>query len=231
MSSRAKIAGIIDGMEKTAALKPGVKLQPHQKDLVDRSGSGKGMAMNWGLGSGKTLGSIAVAEKRGGNVLVVTPASLRTNFNKQLREFVTSDRVSAYTIISYDAFRRDPESWIDRTRPNTLIADEFHRLRNPSPREPFEKIRKKVPYMLGLTGSLINNRPEEIVPLVNLTSGKKVFDSAESFKRDHIKTEKIPIASPIRARRSSLSRLTTPRCLSFWSRSLSGAMAGGRTTS
>ncbi len=191
MGAMSFLIGAKSAIEKSAALKPGVKLQPHQLDAVKRSARVGGMAMNWGLGSGKTLGSIAIAEERGGNVLVVTPASLRTNFDKQMREFVTDDRIGAYTIVSYAKFRKDPEGWVQRTQPNTLIADEFHRLRNSNPRKPFEKIRKRVPFMVGLTGSLINNRPEEIVPLVNLTSGERVFESQEQFKRDHLGEKKV----------------------------------------
>ena len=179
--------------KKTAALNPGVKLQPHQADAVKRSATSSGMVLNWGLGSGKTLGSIAVAEAKGGNVLVVTPAALRENFQGQLREHVSPLRHGAYTVISYDEFRRDPEGWVARARPTTIIADEFHRLRNPGPREPFDKVRGKVKFMLGLTGSMINNRPEEIVPLVNLAAGKPVFESIEDFKRQHIDEKQIPV--------------------------------------
>jgi len=172
-------------------LKPGIVLQPHQRDAVEKSRDGGGMIMNWGLGSGKTLGAIAVAERRGGNVLVVTPASLRTNFSEQLKKFVPKNRIDAYTIISYEKFKRDPGGWVNRVRPQTLVADEIHRIRNPKPRAPFEAVRDSVPFMIGLTGSLINNRPEEVVPLTNLVAGKKVFESQDDFSRKYIGKEKV----------------------------------------
>jgi superfamily II DNA or RNA helicase len=172
-------------------VKASVRLQPHQADAVAKSQTNKGQILNWGLGSGKTLGAIAIAEKRGGNVLVVTPASLRQNFEKQLRQFVPKSRVGAYTIMSYEKFRRDPEAVIAQTRPNVLVVDEMHRLRNPKPREPFDRVRDSVPYMVGLTGSLINNRPEEMVPMINMVAGSKPMGSIEDFKRDHIKRTKV----------------------------------------
>ena len=170
-------------------LKPSVRLQPHQRQALDRTSGGQ--ILNWGLGSGKTLGAIAMAERRGGRVLIVTPASLRNNFREQLARFVPKNRLADYTIVSYEKFRQNPMGMVSRLRPNTLIADEFHRLRNPKPRAPFEAVRDRVPYMIGLTGSLINNRPEEVVPLVNLAAGKRVFDSVDGFKADHIRQTKV----------------------------------------
>jgi len=185
---------------KHGALKPNVQLQPHQAEAVARAANTPGQLLNWGLGSGKTLGAIAVAEKKGGNVLVVTPASLRENFRQQLKKFVTADRVFAYTVISYDEFRRDPEGWISRVRPNVVIADEYHRLRNDTPREPFERVRARVPFLLGLTGSLINNHPTEIVPLVNLVADKPVFKSIRDFENAHIDKQKTPVSLLARLR-------------------------------
>lgn len=179
-------------LTKNASLLPGVRLQPHQADAVARARAGApGLVLNWGLGSGKTIGSLALAEAKGGNVLVVVPASLRENFRQQLRDNVSPLRQGAYTVISYDEFRRDPDGWVDRSRPTTVIADEFHRLRNAGPREPFEKIRSRVKFMVGLTGSLVSNRPEEMVPLVNLAAGERVLGSQEDFKRRFIAQHEI----------------------------------------
>lgn len=179
-------------LTKSAALKPSVRLQPHQADVVAKARDTGGQVLNWGLGSGKTIGSLALAEDKGGNVLVVTPAALRENFRGQLRAHVSPLRHGAYTVISYDEFRRDPEGWVSRVRPTTIIADELQRLRNPSPREPFERVRSRVKFMIGLTGSLVSNRPEEMVPLVNLVAGKPVFKSQEDFKRRFIEQKKVP---------------------------------------
>jgi len=184
----------LGALYKLARLKGNIRLQPHQADAVaeatDEDEEG-GIILNWGLGSGKTMGAMAIAEQKGGNVLVVVPASLRENFKKQLTDTVEKKRRGSYTIISYDAFRKDPKGWVKKIKPTTLITDEMHRVRNPSPREPFEQVRDKIPFMVGLTGSLINNRPEELVPLVNLVAGRKVFDSTESFKRKHLDVDKV----------------------------------------
>lgn len=186
----AKAMNLFCGLEKAAALAPNVKLQPHQREAVERSRVVPGQILNWGLGSGKSLGSMAVAEDKGGNVLVVTPAALRENYRHQLRQFVEPHRRMAYTVISYEQFKKDPDAWINRVKPTTVIADEFHRVRNPSPREPFEKVRHRVPNFLGLTGSLVNNHPSEIVPLTNLAAGMTVYRPSE-FEEKHIAKDQV----------------------------------------
>lgn len=179
-------------LAKLAALRSSVKLQPHQAEAVERARQVSGMVANWRTGGGKTPGSIAVAESRGGNVLVVVPAALRENFKGGVKQFTTADRHDKYTIISYEQFAKDPEGWVERTKPNTVIADEFHRLRNfGKTRQAFESVRDKIPFMLGNTASLINNRPEELVPLINLAAGKKIYDSQADFARRHLATQKV----------------------------------------
>ncbi len=178
---------------KLAALRADVRLQPHQHDLVKRTRKTPGgMVANWRTGGGKSPGSIAVAEDRGGPTLVVVPAALRPNFTQAVAKFTTPDRHDQYTVVSYEQFSKNPHGWIARTRPNTVIVDEFHRLRNAGKsRAAFEAVRDQIPYLLGNTASLVNNRPEELVPLVNLAAGRKVYESEAEFARKHLGTEKV----------------------------------------
>lgn len=178
---------------KAAALRPGVELQKHQRDLVAKSRLVPGgQIANWRTGAGKSPGSIAVAEDRGGNTLAVVPAALRSNYRQAVEQFTTPDRHKKYTIISYEQFQKNPHGWIARTNPSTVVADEFHRLRNNGKaRQAFESVRDQIPYLLGNTASLVNNRPEELVPLVNLAAGHKVYDSEADFARRHLGKESV----------------------------------------
>lgn len=164
-----------------------VKLQPHQEEAVAKArGKEGGILVNHGLGSGKTLTSMAIAEERGGNVLAVVPAALRNNYHEQLKKFVPEDRHKNYKIISYHEFMRDPHKYVDTHKPNTLVADEVHRLRNPKKMKgSFADVRSKVPFMVGMTGSLVNNHPQEAIELTNLVNGKPVM-TKEHFERHHI---------------------------------------------
>lgn len=173
------------------ALHDHVKLQEHQQDAINHADGKPGVIVNHGLGSGKTLTSMAMAEKRGGNVLVVVPAALRENYKEQLKKFVTPDRHKNYNIVSYHEFMRNPHHYVDSHKPQTLVADEVHRLRNPKKMKgSFEEIRKKVPFMVGMTGSVVNNHPSEAVDLANLVTGQKIM-SKEDFNRNHIGINKV----------------------------------------
>jgi len=179
-------------MSKVAALRSTVDLQEHQKDLVRKSRSNRaGIIANWQTGGGKTPGSIAVAEDRGGKVLAVVPAALRENYRQGVAKFTTDDRHNDYHIVSYEKFTKDPHGIVDSVKPRTMIIDEYHRLRNPGKsRDAVASVRSKIPYMVANTASLINNRPEELVPLVNLVAGKRVYGENE-FAAKHIGTEKV----------------------------------------
>lgn len=180
-------------MSKHAALRSDVELQAHQRDLVHRARAGSsagrgGIIANWRTGGGKTPGSIAVAEDRGGKALVVVPAALRENYRQGVKKFTTDDRHDDYHIMSYEKFIKNPNV-VKELKPNTVILDEYHRMRNPGKaRDALSSVRKDVPFVVANTGSLINNRPEELVPLVNLVAGKRVYGE-EEFQKKHLGTE------------------------------------------
>lgn len=181
----------MDSYKKIAALVKGVTLQPHQQELLDFSKGKSGIIANHGLGSGKTLSSLAIAEDKGGDVLVVTPASLQNNYRKEIDKFVEKDRRDKYHIVSYETFRNNPEYYIEKYNPTTLVADEIHRIRNEGlTYNALASIRHRVPNMVGLTASLINNHPTEVVPLVNMVAGDNVF-SRNSFRDRYIKEKSV----------------------------------------
>lgn len=171
---------------KTAALRADVVLQPHQQELVAKARTTSGVIANWRVGAGKTPGAIAVAEDRGGPTLVIGPAALRNNFRDSVEKFTTPDRHRAYHVVSYEQFIKDPHGIVDRVKPRTMILDEVHRLRNSGQAQAaVNSVRNKVPFALGLTGSLVNNHPSEIAPLVNTIAGHEVY-APGAFARAHI---------------------------------------------
>ena len=106
--------------------------------------------------------------------MVITPAGLRNNFlEKGVQKFTDSkgkivknaksdiSEDTEYVITSYEAFRMNPQAFIDKYKPDVLIADEFHRAGNPSAatHSTLMEARKKVPYFIGLTASISQNDP------------------------------------------------------------------------
>lgn len=171
----------------------------HQERAVQKLFENKGkVVFAHGMGSGKTLSAIYGFEKmrhagKAQRALVVVPAGLRENFARSgVEKFTTSDKQivgsgsgadfvraedispdKSYTIVSYDMFRRDPVGIMQRSGADTIIADEFHTTRNDQARvyRAFMAARPLATNFIGITGSLINNAPEEIAKLLNISEG------------------------------------------------------------
>lgn len=165
--------------------------QKHQSEAANKSTKTTGIIFNHGLGSGKTFSSILAGEKDPGSKLVVAPASLVENYSKELRKFnVKGDN---YNIVSLETFRKNPELIVKKFKPSVLIADEIHRSRDEDTltNEAFNKVRPKIKKFIGLTGSMLSNKPSEIVPLVNLAAGGPVFRDIKSFDNDFLTHQKV----------------------------------------
>ena len=160
-----------------------IVLQQHQERIADKLEHQKGLIVYHGLGSGKTLAGINAAENYGGAV-VVTPASLRDNFRKEL---VKAKAKGKYDIYSYETFSKNPPDLKDRM----LLIDEGHRLRNSNTQRSQSALEsgKDAKKILLLTGTPIQNKPHEIAPLVNLVSGENIFPLSEkAFNDKYIQT-------------------------------------------
>lgn len=176
--------------QKPEGLSDDLELQPHQAEALEHAKDKPGVILNHGLGSGKTVTGIAIGEQEGGNTLAVTPASLTSNYEKEVDQFVKPERRDAHRAVSYSKFRRDPDRYIDEHQPDTMILDEMHRLRNPTKaREAVDHVRPRVGKTVGMTASMVNNHPKETAPLVNTVAGEKVIGEDE-FEREFIDKQK-----------------------------------------
>jgi hypothetical protein len=197
-------------LRKYAALKKDVKLKAHQEEAVaqlDRQGS---LLAAHATGAGKTLTGIAGFEqlKKNGKAtraIVVVPAALRENFVDNIKRFTDSTHAvygprgesktknigdnskADYNIVSYDLFREHGDNLLESTGADTLIMDEVHRVRGTEgvTYNKLKELRPKFKNAVTLTGSIVNNEPNEVVPLLDITHGtsghklgtKKLFDS------------------------------------------------------
>lgn len=170
-------------MRKTADIQ--TQLQPHQQRVLERLRTQPGLVVAHGLGSGKSLSSLAVAEDTGGTTKVVVPAALQENYRKEIEKHVVAPRAD-YQISSLQREALTPK---DTKRPavDTLIVDEAHRLRDPGSKA--QGAIKQIPAAkrVLLTGSPLYNRPFDMASLVNVAAGSSVFpnDQAE-FDRKYI---------------------------------------------
>ena len=165
------------------------------------------------VGTGKTLSSIAAFEGlraagKANRALVVVPAALRTNFlengvkkftdskaalfgtseeakSGNARTFENPDPKADYHVISYEMFIKNPEKYIEAAKADTVIYDELHRVRNESSKtlEVVKRVRPLHRNFIGLTGSIVNNNPSDIVPLVDaMTNGAHKLGTKQTFE-------------------------------------------------
>jgi len=192
-------------------MRNGMKPMAHQVAFAaaakDEMRHGRGVIAAHGTGTGKTFSAINTFEemKQEGTArraLVVVPAGLRSNFLVDgVQKFTTSKGVILrkpqkvaddveYVVVSYAAFRRDPEAWITLVNPDTLIADEVQRAGNPSSKtyQSLMHARKAVPNFMGLTASISQNTPADIVPLLALAAkDEQRIRTKGDFSRRYIK--------------------------------------------
>lgn len=176
------------------------ELEPHQQRVVDRiqQDDQPGLVVAHGVGTGKTLSSIAAADALGMPAHAVVPSALQGNYAKEIDKHLTpgSARPEVHSLATVG--RRGGAAAFNAAHPDleggTLVVDEAHRLRNPRSvgygqvRELGEHAAKR----LYLSASPVYNHPVDIAPLVNLAAGDKVLpDTQAAFARDYMHTRKV----------------------------------------
>ncbi|WP_353208321.1 DEAD/DEAH box helicase [Sphingorhabdus sp.] len=179
----------VQGLGKQADLLPGIQLQDHQQRIADEvSGVNPRMLVYHGLGSGKSLSALAAAEaaqrQYGGNYGIVAPASLRGNFQKEVKKFTNSQpEIMSYTGLGMGKQFKD--------QPETLIMDEAARLRNPnaaSTRAAFQASQKADRLML-LTGTPITNEPKDLASIISMLNKQEI--TPEQFDKEYVGYKKV----------------------------------------
>ena len=170
---------------KFAELLPEIQLQEHQQRVADRvADEDPRLLVYHGLGSGKSLSALAAAEaaKRvsGGEYGVVVPASLRGNFQKEVKKFT---RNSNPEILSYSGLALGKRF---QQQPDTVVMDEAQRLRNPGAEstQGAEEVARNAKRLLLLSGTPITNSPTDLASLISLLDNKPM--SPQDFEKRYI---------------------------------------------
>jgi SNF2 family DNA or RNA helicase len=174
------------GLQKHA--KVTTSLQPHQIRVIDRLNDQQGLVVAHGLGSGKTLSSIAAAEALGMPTAVLVPASLQANYQKEIEKH-TDEPPSNISVSSLQ--RAILRGTADVPETGLLIVDEAHRIREPGTKG--HRILRQTPAekRMLLTASPVYNRPSDISALVNIAAGEKILPSNKSdFEAKYVKLKK-----------------------------------------
>jgi hypothetical protein len=140
------------------------------------------------MGLGKTIQAIAACALlhrlgKASRVLVVTPASLKTEWEEQIQRFTAlpyqlvfggrAERLKAYdappffTIVNYEQMLRDSLDVNRRLKSDVVILDEAQRIKNWSTRTAQAIKRLRSRYAFVLTGTPIENRIDELYSLLD----------------------------------------------------------------
>ena len=105
MHNLAFIKGVMEKLAKMSIVGVKTPLEPHQEAAVDKAmSSDKGIVLNHGTGSGKSLSGIAIANAIGNPTDVIVPASLKDNYIKEIEKHTDENSVPFHISIS----RSDP---------------------------------------------------------------------------------------------------------------------------
>ena len=162
-----------------SGLKDHVELKDHQKRVAEKIEKYGGVLAFHGMGSGKSLTSINAMMGKKPDVIV--PASLRTNYVKEIEKHTTGHPVN---IKSYEKAVKD------EVTSRALVMDEPQALGNVGSLRTQTLMRKAKEYdkRLLMTGTPIRNYPHEIAPLLNIVKGEKTFPTDEkAFNEKFIK--------------------------------------------
>jgi len=178
-----------DPYSKTADIS--TPLQSHQQRVVDRISQDDqpGLVVAHGLGSGKTLSSIAAADELGLPTTVIVPAALRGNYHKELRQHVTGEGPDV-TVKSLQGAARSGEAGLEPT--GLQILDEAHRIRDPGSKGHQAIRDSEAQKRLLLTASPAFNHPADLASLVNVAAGKPTLPGTpHEFENAFVSHERV----------------------------------------
>ena len=156
------------------------ELLPHQQRAVDRLQGQEGLVVAHGLGTGKTLASIAAGERNPGNTEVLLPASLMGNYEKEVQKH-TRGSFKPHISSMQKAVMGPGLSPTD-----LLIVDEAHRARELNSKLRGLIANAPAKKRMLLTASPLYNRPSDVASLVDLAAGKNVLPLGKAFDERYV---------------------------------------------
>ncbi|HEY6894450.1 MAG TPA: SNF2-related protein, partial [Rhodanobacteraceae bacterium] len=144
-----------------------IELAPHQREAIERIHAMldrfRGAILADEVGLGKSFVAAAIAAEHRGEVEVIVPASLVSQWQSTLADFGASARVLTHDSLLGERFVPRPGG--DRL----LIVDEAHAFRNPATQRYDALARRSIgAKLLLVTATPICNSPEDLHALISL---------------------------------------------------------------
>jgi superfamily II DNA or RNA helicase len=186
-----------------------VELLPYQLDgIAFAAGVGRAILAD-DMGLGKTIQGVGVAELLAreagtGRVLVVCPASLKSQWRNEIRRFsertvqlVTGgaaerarqyDNDSFFTVCNYEQVLRDILA-IERVAWDLIILDEGQRIKNWESKTARVIKGLRSPFALVLSGTPMENRLDELYSVVQFVDDRRLPPAFRFFHRHRVVDE------------------------------------------
>lgn len=188
-----------------------ISLKPHQLKVVNymKSSNARGIILYHGLGSGKTITSIAISKLYPKKVLIIVPASMRTQWISELQKMNVN--INNYKLTSYEGFLSSVESGkIKNLKEQTVIIDEAHRIRSATGKTStiLVKLLQSAYKVILLTGTPMVNSPIDLSPLVNAVEGTDLLPVNEKQFREKFYILQSKTPPPLEKRCRQYSTIT-----------------------
>ncbi len=156
------------------------------------------------MGLGKTVQTLAAVEllarERGiGRVLVVAPASVKYQWEAEIRRFTPRavqvvdgspeerktqyQEATFYRLVNYEQVVRDRDA-LNAWKPDVVVLDEAQRIKNWEAKTSREVKKLQSRYAFVLTGTPLENKLEELYSIVQFVDERR-FGPAFQFLHDH----------------------------------------------
>lgn len=146
------------------------------------------------MGIGKTIQAIGYIHLNRQKTVIICPSSIKLNWQRELEKWLDNPNVEILKgikpykttgdilIINYDILY----AWTDRLKDcKILILDEFQAIKNTkAKRSKAVKRLKDIPHIIGLSGTPILNRPDEIYNISKLVK-PELFGTFKHFKSEY----------------------------------------------
>lgn len=169
-------------------------LENHQEDALDTLDREGGVLVHHSTGSGKTKTfltavSRAQAEDKEGKSLIVAPASLITNVDKEIKKHGLKIDKNRLKVLSYEKATRDVDNLL-KNKYSLIAFDEGHKLRNVSSKrtQALTELATNADKRLVATATANYNHISDISPLLNIVAGYDILPTdRKSMENQYIK--------------------------------------------
>lgn len=163
------------------------ELKSHHTNALAKLDKNKGIITHWSTGGGKTFLFLSAAEQalnenKKDDVLIVAPASLTTNIDKELNKHKIKLDRKRLQVFSYEKANNISDELL-KNRYSLAVFDEAHKLRNTETQrsKSLSEVARKADKRILSTATANYNHAADISPLVNIAAG---YDALPTKRKD-----------------------------------------------